>query len=88
MKKLLIGALIVTSLGCSPKFYIIDRQTMLEDEAAAEWPDFEKDLLDRTEAQGPTPFATEASSASETRKGRLYKVLNGELGAERGKTSP
>jgi hypothetical protein len=62
--------------ACSPKIYLIDRQTVLEDEAASEWPEFEKDLLEKSKAIGPTPFAKTNNTA---RKERLYNVLNGEL---------
>lgn len=62
--------------GCSPKIYLIDRQTVLEDEAAGEWPDFEKDILEQSKATGPTAFSKTGESIQ---KKRLYQVLNGEL---------
>lgn len=62
--------------GCSPKIYLIDRQTVLEDEAAGEWPDFEKEMIEKSKAQGPTPFVKTANNA---KKERLYNVLSGEL---------
>ena len=62
--------------ACSPKVYLIDRQTVLEDEAAGEWPDFEKELIEKLKAQGPTPFVKTENSI---KKERLYQVLNGEL---------
>lgn len=69
--------LAVLALGaCSPKIYLADRQTVLEDEAAGEWPDFDQDVLRKTQAQSPTPFPTTAVSA---RRARLFNVLNGEL---------
>lgn len=68
------GTLILTS--CSPKIYLIDRQTVLEDEAAGEWPELEKELFKKLKAQGPTPFAKIETS---TKKDQLYRVLNGEL---------
>jgi hypothetical protein len=60
---------------------VIDRHTIMEDEAAGEWPDFEKDSRERTETMGPTAFQKVDNSA---KKARLYNVLNGEL-ANRGK---
>ncbi len=71
-----IGITLVSFTRCSPKIYLIDRQTVMEDEAAGEWPDFEKDLLDKSKALGPIPFAKTANTA---RKDHLYRVLNGEL---------
>lgn len=62
--------------ACSPKVYVIDRQTMLEQDAAGEWPQFEKDLLSRSASQGPTPFGKRPPSLEQR---RLYNVLNGEL---------
>ena len=62
--------------GCAPAFYLVDRQTVLEDEAAGEWPDFEKQILGKTEARTPTAFPATAESG---RKSRLFNVLNGEL---------
>jgi hypothetical protein len=62
--------------ACSPKFYLNDRQTVLEEEAAGEWPDFERSLLEKSKAQGPTPFVKTENS---TKRNRLYQVLNGEM---------
>ena len=68
--------------GCSPKFYKVDQQTVMEDEAAGEWPEFEKEILNQTQSGTPTPFPSVAVSS---RKGRLFSVLNGELVSEEGK---
>lgn len=73
---LLLGSAILVLSACSPKVYLIDRQTVLEDEAAGEWPKFENDLLDKAKAKGPTPFA---KTENNERKERLYNVLNGEM---------
>jgi hypothetical protein len=66
----------VSLAACSPKFYLNDRQTVLEEEAAGEWPDFEKALLERSKATGPTPFVKTENS---TKRNKLYQVLNGEM---------
>jgi hypothetical protein len=60
--------------ACVPKIYVIDRQTVLEDEAAGEWPQFEKRLIPQTQEKTPTPQAQVRDSE---RKQKLYKVLNG-----------
>jgi hypothetical protein len=63
----------LTTGSCSPKFYKVDQQTVLEDEAAGEWPEFEKEILSKTQSSVPKPFPTVATSA---RKARLFNVLN------------
>jgi hypothetical protein len=70
----LMGSLLFSS--CALKVFLNDRQTVLEDEAAGEWPDFEKDLLEKSLSSGPTPFPKTDLSAKNS---RLYQVLNGEL---------
>ena len=67
---------LVTSSSCAIKIYLVDRQTVLEDEAAGEWPEFEKEILRKTESSSPTPFPVVAQSS---RKARMFNVLNGEL---------
>jgi len=62
--------------ACVPKVYVIDRQTVLEDEAAGEWPEFERELLKKSKAHGPTPFSKVPTSKN---RERLYNVLNGSL---------
>jgi hypothetical protein len=62
--------------GCSPKIYLHDRHTIMEEESAGEWPDFEKELLKSATQKSPTAFQkTELSN----QKKRLFNVLNGEL---------
>jgi len=75
-----LALLMFTVLCCSScatiKIYQIDRQTVLEDEAAGEWPEFEKEILQKSEASTPTPFPVVAENSS---RARLFNVLNGEL---------
>ena len=71
--------------ACSPKIYLIDRQSVLEEEVSGEWPDFEAELLNQTQASGPTPFPQVASSH---RKKRLYQILNGEVHSTQATPSP
>lgn len=81
-KCLLFGkTFIALSLGlsctfCAPKVYVIDRQTVLEEEAAGEWPEFDKDLLKKNSSAGAIPLGTAPLNA---RRARLYNVLNGNL---------
>jgi hypothetical protein len=69
----LVAALALMGAACSIKVYRVDQQTVLEDEAAGEWPEFEKEILGKTQASTPTPFPTIGVSE---RKARLYNVLN------------
>jgi len=62
--------------SCSPKIYLVDRHTVLEEEAAGEWPDFEKDLLQKSAEFGPVQYPK--TPITEEQK-RLYRVLNSEL---------
>ena len=68
--------LILVLAGCIPKIYVIDRQTVLEDEAAGEWPEFESRLLGPGQARTPTPSARTRESE---RKARISRVLNGDV---------
>ena len=51
-----MASAIMNLIGCAPQIYLLDRQTVLEDEAAGEWPQFEKDLVLKSAAQDPTPY--------------------------------
>lgn len=54
---------------------VIDRHTLMEEEAAGEWPNFERELLDKSTQMGPTAFRKVEPTSKEK---RLYNVLNGE----------
>ncbi len=73
---LLIGGLL---FGCAPKIYVIDRQSVFEQESAGEWPQFEKEITSKSVATGPASFGKVPVTEKEA---RLYKVLNGELVAQ------
>lgn len=62
--------------ACAPKVYVVDRQTVFEEEAAGSWPQFDKQLLEKSKAPTPTAFQTVPTNA---RKKRLYNTLNGEM---------
>lgn len=64
------------TVGCSPKVYVIDNQTVLEEEAAGQWPQFEKQIIDKAKAKGPTPISQVPLDAH---RERLYNVMNGEM---------
>ncbi len=62
--------------SCAPKIYVIDRQSVFEQESAGEWPRFEQEIVGKSVATGPAPFAKVPITE---KKARIYKVLNGEL---------
>ncbi len=62
--------------ACTPKIYLMDRHTILEDEAAGEWPDFDAKVHGQAADKGPVPFSKIPPGQSEE---RLYNVLNGEM---------
>ena len=76
---IVFAAMGMLAIGCTPKIYVVDRQTVLEDEAAGEWPQFEKDLLPKSAARSPAPFSKTKTTAH---KAKLYNILNGELVSE------
>ncbi len=65
--------------GCAAKVYMLDRQTVLEEEAAGEWPEMEARLRKQAKVQGATAFPAVEQSAA---KKRRYSVLNGEATTE------
>lgn len=63
--------------GCAPTLYLIDRPTMLEEQAAGEWHDLEKDAETAAVRSKPEPIP-----ASEMGRGdeRVLQTLPGEPG--------
>ena len=76
MKTLLLSFAVLLLGACAPKIYVVDRQTVLEEEAAGRWPQFEQELLDHSRGKGPTAFSSVPMSS---RRARLYNVLNGPM---------
>jgi len=76
--RLLAGVAAALSLftACAPKIYVIDRQTVLEEEAAGHWPEFDKEVIGGAKTSGPTPFPKVPPNA---RRDKLYSILNGPL---------
>lgn len=77
--KLIIFTFLLGCASCAPKIYVVDRQSVFEQESAGDWPQFEKEVLNTSVSEGPTPFAKVPITE---KKARLFKVLNGELVAE------
>lgn len=62
--------------GCSPKIYVIDRQSILEQEAAGKWPSFEQWLEKNLERKAATPLGTTKQALKEN---RALQLPNGSL---------
>ncbi len=80
--KLVISITLLSCISCAPKVYIIDRQTVLHDQAAGEWPEFEKSLAPFKIHKKPIILPVETAHQNE-KKNKLYKVLNGEIGVKK-----
>jgi hypothetical protein len=72
--------LVLGATGCAPTIHVVDRHTILEDEAAGEWPDFDKQLRSASTEPLPVPFPKTAVNA---KRKRLYNVLDAEFVPEK-----
>lgn len=70
--------LIISHISCTPKVYIIDRQTVLYESAAGDWPNFENSLLKQLKKSKPVPFINIPVSEQNKNK-RLFSVIEGEV---------
>ena len=59
-----------------PDVYLIDRHTVMEEEASGEWPELESRFRQQAVKSGPTNLAEEPL---ERRRERAFRVLNGEF---------
>lgn len=66
--------------GCAPTIYMMDRHTIMEEEASGKWPDLENELLLRAKKKGPTILQKEKGKTSSYE--RSQKILHGELNSE------
>ncbi len=70
----------LTLTGCislSPEVYLVDRHTVMESEAAGEWPAMERRFIEAGRHAGPVPLAEDPLMS--TRRERAFRVLNGEF---------
>lgn len=77
---ILLASLLLT--GCSswvnslvPDVYLVDRHTIMEADAAGEWPELEQRLRDQPQA-GPQPFAGVDEGLDQSAG---FRILNGEF---------
>ncbi len=65
--------------ACAPKVYVLDRQTVLEEEASAEWPELEARFLQLSLNKEPAAFV----DLQQTQwKKKVIGVLRNEIGEE------
>jgi hypothetical protein len=78
MKWLIWISLVISLSACVnlPNVYLIDRHTVMEEEASGEWPELEARFRQQAVKSGPTDLAEEPL---ERRKDRAFRVLNGEF---------
>ena len=77
--KLLVYIFTVVSLSACvnlPDVYLVDRHTVMEEEASGEWPELESRFREQAVKNGPTNLAKEPM---EQRRERAFRVLNGEF---------
>jgi len=78
MKRSALVFLLLPLGGCVsiPDVYLIDRHTVMEAEAAGEWPELENRFREQNPKLGPTNLSTEPNNA---RHERAFRVVNGEF---------
>ena len=66
------------TVGCVslPDVYLIDRHTVMEEEASGQWPVLEQRIVEQGLNKGPTAFP---ELKDDPRKQRAFQVLNGEF---------
>ncbi|MGD8592964.1 MAG: hypothetical protein PVF82_09040 [Gammaproteobacteria bacterium] len=78
MKLILCVSALLSLSACVnlPDVYLIDRHTVMEEEASGEWPELESRFRQQAVKSGPTNLAKEPM---ERRRERAFRVLNGEF---------
>ncbi|MBF0300006.1 MAG: hypothetical protein HQK51_14880 [Oligoflexia bacterium] len=76
MKFLILIFLFFILSACAPTIYFVDKESIMETEAAGNWPSFEEFTLQKTEKIGASFLAP---VEEDIRTKRFNKVLNGEL---------
>lgn len=76
MKILFLISLCVFLSSCVRAIYVVESSTVLENESAGEWPDFEKTMLKKLKKEGPAFYEKGDSSL---RRKRALNNINGEL---------
>ena len=79
--KFLIGFLFLAVTACAPKVYVLDRQTLIQEEAAGQFPDLEQSMGQRSLQSGPKMLDRAQLQQKEIPQ-RAYTILNGELTRE------
>ncbi|MBF0471755.1 MAG: hypothetical protein HQL48_10325 [Gammaproteobacteria bacterium] len=76
-RSLLLGfTLVASGCGALPDVYLIDRHTVMEEEASGEWPQLEQRFRDLAVTPGPVDLEKESNSR---RRDRAFNLLNDEM---------
>ena len=83
MQKVSLLAISLGLVGCVslPDVYLHDRATVLESEAAGEWPQLEKEFVDKKVSIKPKPFP---AGKEELSGNKVYNVLGGDIPSPKG----
>lgn len=76
-KTLFLLLLPLTMTACAPSIYVLDRPTILQEEASGNWVDYEKQLLSKSMEKGAS-FLPEG----QRKEKRAYLFLEGSQKAE------
>ncbi|MBP9709280.1 MAG: hypothetical protein KBD78_16720 [Oligoflexales bacterium] len=69
--------------SCAPNLYFVDRHTVMEVEAAGEWPELDQQIIKQNKAKGVTYYDKDQDTR---RKKRIFNSLHGEaISAEQDK---
>lgn len=73
---LIVGLVFLGGCVSIPDVYLIDRHTVMETEAAGDWPELENRFREQSPQTGPTNLSVEPNTA---RHERAFRVVNGEF---------
>jgi hypothetical protein len=75
---LVLSMIVLGGVGCAPKVYVLDRQTILQAEATGRFPKLEDTFLARGLQPGPKMLdRTQLKTKAQPEK--AHQILNGEL---------
>jgi hypothetical protein len=70
-----IVSFVALAVGCLPNVYMVDRPTLIEEQAAGDWPDLEKESEAKALKTQPEPLTPQQMGRSEE---RVLQTLEGE----------
>jgi hypothetical protein len=79
IRNVLLLALLCFGSSCVPDVYLLDRQTVLEVEAAGDWPELDEEIFQTTRRMGPVSFRGDPENPE---KQKLIRLADGDYGAK------